>query len=158
MRLEKLARNKHSSLLQKSVNYGQIKFYNIGPCSFIIKIEVPNSSSSEESKSLIVPSISLLGRQLLQFLLLLDSFPSSPWNSWPLRHVTFMASLGRRICLPSGICSQWCKTVFSWIDALYKIAVLVLLQLSSGLSYDNHREWLTYYKCSLGAWLMTLGA
>ncbi len=30
-RLERFARNKHSSLLRKSVNYGQKKFYNIGP-------------------------------------------------------------------------------------------------------------------------------
>jgi hypothetical protein len=30
-RLERLARDKHSSLLRKSVNYGQKKFYNIGP-------------------------------------------------------------------------------------------------------------------------------
>jgi hypothetical protein len=29
--LEKLVRNKHSILLQKFVNYGQIKFYNIWP-------------------------------------------------------------------------------------------------------------------------------
>jgi hypothetical protein len=30
-RLEKLARGKHSSLLQKLINYGLKKFYNIGP-------------------------------------------------------------------------------------------------------------------------------
>jgi hypothetical protein len=30
-RLERLARDKHSSLLQKTVNYGRKKFYNIGP-------------------------------------------------------------------------------------------------------------------------------
>jgi hypothetical protein len=29
--LESLAREKHSSLSQKSVNYGRKKFYNIGP-------------------------------------------------------------------------------------------------------------------------------
>ena len=29
--MERLARDKHSSLLQKFVNYGQKKFYNIGP-------------------------------------------------------------------------------------------------------------------------------
>ncbi len=29
--LERLARDKHSSLLRKFVNYGQKKFYNIGP-------------------------------------------------------------------------------------------------------------------------------
>jgi hypothetical protein len=33
MRLERLAINKHSSLLQKSVNYGGKKFYSTGPCS-----------------------------------------------------------------------------------------------------------------------------
>ncbi len=32
-RLERLNRDKHSSLLQKSVSYGQKKFYNIGPWS-----------------------------------------------------------------------------------------------------------------------------
>ena len=31
--LERLGRNKRSSLLQKVVNYGRKKFYNIGPCS-----------------------------------------------------------------------------------------------------------------------------
>ncbi len=31
--LERLAKDKHSSLLRKSVNYGQKKFYNIGPRS-----------------------------------------------------------------------------------------------------------------------------
>ncbi len=31
IQLEKLAKDKHSSLLQKFVNYGQKKFYNIGP-------------------------------------------------------------------------------------------------------------------------------
>jgi hypothetical protein len=31
IRLEKLARYKHYSLLQKSINYEQKKFYNIGP-------------------------------------------------------------------------------------------------------------------------------
>jgi hypothetical protein len=31
-RQEKLARDKHSSLLQKSVNYGRKKFYGKGPC------------------------------------------------------------------------------------------------------------------------------
>jgi hypothetical protein len=30
-RLESLARDKHSSLLRKSVNYDRKKFYNIGP-------------------------------------------------------------------------------------------------------------------------------
>jgi hypothetical protein len=30
-RLEKLARDKHSSVLPKFVNYGRKKFYNIGP-------------------------------------------------------------------------------------------------------------------------------
>jgi hypothetical protein len=30
-RLEKLARDKHSSLLRKAIKYGQKKFYNIGP-------------------------------------------------------------------------------------------------------------------------------
>jgi hypothetical protein len=30
--LERLARGKHSSLLQKSVNYGCKKFYSTGPC------------------------------------------------------------------------------------------------------------------------------
>jgi hypothetical protein len=30
-RLERLVRDKHSSLLRKFVNYGQKKFYNIGP-------------------------------------------------------------------------------------------------------------------------------
>ncbi len=30
-RLERLARDKHSSLLRKSLNYGQKKVYNIGP-------------------------------------------------------------------------------------------------------------------------------
>jgi hypothetical protein len=29
--LERRARDKHSSLLRKSVNYGRTKFYNIGP-------------------------------------------------------------------------------------------------------------------------------
>jgi hypothetical protein len=33
-RLEKLARDKHSSLLQKSVNYDHKKFYNIGPWKY----------------------------------------------------------------------------------------------------------------------------
>jgi hypothetical protein len=32
----KLARNKHSSLLLKCVNYGQKKFYNIGPWSNVV--------------------------------------------------------------------------------------------------------------------------
>jgi hypothetical protein len=33
--LERRARDKHSSLLQKFVNYGQKKFHNIGPrCTF----------------------------------------------------------------------------------------------------------------------------
>jgi len=32
-RLEKLARDKCSSLLQKLVTHGRKKFYNIGPCS-----------------------------------------------------------------------------------------------------------------------------
>ncbi len=36
-RLERLARDKHSSLLQKFVNYGQKKFYNIGPRADDIK-------------------------------------------------------------------------------------------------------------------------
>ncbi len=31
-RLERLANHKHSSLLQKSVNYGRNKFYSTGPC------------------------------------------------------------------------------------------------------------------------------
>ncbi len=31
-KLEELSRNKHSSLLQKFINYRQMKFYNIGPC------------------------------------------------------------------------------------------------------------------------------
>ncbi len=39
-RLERLASDKHSSLLQKSVNYGCNKFYDTGPsmeiCLFII--------------------------------------------------------------------------------------------------------------------------
>jgi hypothetical protein len=30
-RLEKLARDRHSSLLPKFVNYGQKRFYNMGP-------------------------------------------------------------------------------------------------------------------------------
>jgi hypothetical protein len=30
-RLERLARDKHSSLLRKSVNYGRKKFYSTGP-------------------------------------------------------------------------------------------------------------------------------
>jgi hypothetical protein len=30
-RIDKLARDKHSSLLQKFLNYGRKKFYNIGP-------------------------------------------------------------------------------------------------------------------------------
>jgi hypothetical protein len=30
-RIDKLARDKHSSLLQKFVNYGRKTFYNIGP-------------------------------------------------------------------------------------------------------------------------------
>jgi hypothetical protein len=30
-RLESLARDKHDSLLRKSVNYGRKKFYNFGP-------------------------------------------------------------------------------------------------------------------------------
>jgi len=33
-RLERLARDKHSSLLQKYVNYGHKKFYNTGPGMF----------------------------------------------------------------------------------------------------------------------------
>jgi hypothetical protein len=32
IRLERLARDKHSSLLRKYINYGHKKFYNIGPC------------------------------------------------------------------------------------------------------------------------------
>jgi hypothetical protein len=36
-RLEKLALGKHSSLLQKFVNYGRKKFYNIGPRSWFGK-------------------------------------------------------------------------------------------------------------------------
>ncbi len=32
-RLERLARDKHSSLLQKSVNYGHKKFYSTSPCA-----------------------------------------------------------------------------------------------------------------------------
>jgi len=32
--LEWLARDKHSSVLRKFVNYGQKKFYNIGPWLF----------------------------------------------------------------------------------------------------------------------------
>jgi hypothetical protein len=36
-RLEKLARDKHSSLLRKSVNYGRNKFYSTGPkMAFIV--------------------------------------------------------------------------------------------------------------------------
>ncbi len=35
-RLERLARDKHSSLLRKLVNYGQKKFYTIGP--LLVKI------------------------------------------------------------------------------------------------------------------------
>jgi hypothetical protein len=33
-RLERLARDKHSSLLRKSVNYGRKKFYSTGPGRF----------------------------------------------------------------------------------------------------------------------------
>jgi hypothetical protein len=36
-RLERLARNRHSSLLQKFINYGEKKFYNIGPWLYLAK-------------------------------------------------------------------------------------------------------------------------
>jgi Dynein heavy chain, N-terminal region 2 len=36
--VEKLARDKHSGLLRKCVNYGQKKFYNIGPRSHLESI------------------------------------------------------------------------------------------------------------------------
>ncbi len=35
--LERLARGKHSNLLRKFVNYGQKKFYNIGPSAQFLK-------------------------------------------------------------------------------------------------------------------------
>jgi hypothetical protein len=34
--LESLVKDKHSSLLRKSVNYGRKKFYNNGPSTFVI--------------------------------------------------------------------------------------------------------------------------
>jgi hypothetical protein len=40
-RLEKLARDKHSIILRKSINYGQKKFYNIGPRSQFFKTFLP---------------------------------------------------------------------------------------------------------------------
>jgi hypothetical protein len=33
--MEKLTRDKHSSLLQRSVNYRRKKFYNIGPWAYL---------------------------------------------------------------------------------------------------------------------------
>ncbi len=45
-RLERLARDKHSSLLQKSVNYGQKKFNNIGP-------RVPTEVSEQPREALL---------------------------------------------------------------------------------------------------------
>ncbi len=36
-RLERLARDKHSSLSRKFVNYGRKKFYRIGPGDFVVK-------------------------------------------------------------------------------------------------------------------------
>jgi hypothetical protein len=35
--LERLAKDKHSSLLQKSVNYGRNKFYDIDPSQNLLK-------------------------------------------------------------------------------------------------------------------------
>ncbi len=37
---EKLTNDKHSSLLRKSVIYGQKKFYNIGPCAEFLTLHV----------------------------------------------------------------------------------------------------------------------
>jgi hypothetical protein len=36
-RLERLARDKHSSLLRTLINYGRKKFYNIGPRANVIR-------------------------------------------------------------------------------------------------------------------------
>ncbi len=40
IRLERLDRDKHSSLLQKSVNYGRIMFHSLGPRSLFDKTVV----------------------------------------------------------------------------------------------------------------------
>ncbi len=36
--LEKFARDKHSSLLRKLINYGRKKFYNIGPEGYLLLV------------------------------------------------------------------------------------------------------------------------
>ncbi len=38
-RLERLARDKHSSLLRKGVTYGRKKFYNIGSCLPVVELD-----------------------------------------------------------------------------------------------------------------------
>jgi hypothetical protein len=41
--MEKFARNKHLSLLQKFINYGHQKFYNIGPWQLPVLARIEGS-------------------------------------------------------------------------------------------------------------------
>jgi hypothetical protein len=49
--LEKLDRDKHSSLLQKFVNYGRKMLYNIGPCFEIVEQQQQHSGRTLASYS-----------------------------------------------------------------------------------------------------------
>jgi hypothetical protein len=53
-----LARDKHSSLLQKFVNYGRKIFYNIGPSDRRKCITILKKLSRDKRSSLFVPTIS----------------------------------------------------------------------------------------------------
>jgi hypothetical protein len=56
-----LANDKHSSLLQKSVIYGQKKFYNIGPTTFsITTLNLMTFSITIKIMSLSIKTLSIM--------------------------------------------------------------------------------------------------
>ncbi len=61
-RLERLARDKHSSLLQKSINYGRKKIYRIGSC---INQYEPNQCQNKNNTILYLSGLYIVQNNIL---------------------------------------------------------------------------------------------